>query len=133
MPYILLNNTIIFIMIGIIYVIHILMNKCKPIIETENINNRFCFIFGNDSHPSIQTLVKTMCKSIIFCILVYLYLKITPLSTLSWDVQKYVLLLMIAHDYMAAMFDYIVELDIMYFPYECYYMFIYLSIYFLSK
>ena len=91
--------------------------------------DRYCVMFGKPyKAPSIHTLLKTFMKSILAGILIYLYLSVSgllepgpPVAGSKATIVKYVIGLIVLHDYLATLYDTMVGLDVMYFPYELYY------------
>ena len=103
-------------------------NLVSNMTDQRNPMDRYCVIFGKPYvSPSIHTLLKTFMKSVMGGVFIYLYVLASGLLNIQLtqmtpaSILKYILGLIVLHDYLSTLFDTIVGLDVMYFPYEVYY------------
>lgn len=110
-------------------VLYVLMHRCQVDTQysvrhpfTPRAMDRYCVLFGKHYvPPSIHSVGKTFLKSVLTSIAIYMYLSLSPVDATSWTTFKYIIGLVVIHDYLGTLFDNIVGLDIMFFPYELYY------------
>lgn len=135
----LMNNVVWVVVPLILLVISTLMKRCSNkdpdntddesnMSDISNPMDRYCVMFGRPpTTPSIHTLLKSCMKSVFGGVVIYLYVlasgllnakstSLAPLTTL-----KYIVGVIVLHDYLSTLFDTIVGLDVMYFSYEMYY------------